>query len=86
MSVASAANPVSGPAKATDEDRAMAAMVHACWVSFVKAGAPRCGAEAWPKYDPKTDQLMEFGLSSGLRTNLRKTALDAAQQAEPAAR
>jgi hypothetical protein len=29
---------------------------------------------------------MEFGASSGVRTNFRKAALDAAQQAEPAAR
>jgi para-nitrobenzyl esterase len=86
MSTPNPANPVSGPAKPSDEDKAMAASVHACWVSFAKTGAPVCGATAWPKYDPATDQLMEFGASSGVRTNFRKSALDTAQQAETAAR
>ncbi|HEY8572344.1 carboxylesterase/lipase family protein [Phenylobacterium sp.] len=80
------ANPVSGPAKPSEEDRAMAATMHACWVSFAKTGAPRCGTTPWPNYDPRTDQLMEFGSPSGVRTNFRKAALDAAQAAEPAAR
>ena len=86
MSTPNPANPVSGPAKPSDEDRAMAAMVHACWVSFAKTGAPKCGQAAWPRYDAKSDQLMEFGTSSGVRTNFRKTEMDAAQQAESAAR
>lgn len=85
MSTPNPANPVSGPAKPSDEDKAMAATVHACWVSFAKTGTPRCGLTPWPKYDPKTDQLMEFGSPSGVRTNFRKPALDAAQAAQPAA-
>ncbi|HEV2531915.1 carboxylesterase/lipase family protein [Phenylobacterium sp.] len=79
-------NPVSGPAHPSDEDKAMAATVHACWVSFAKTGTPRCGTAAWPTYDPKTDQLMEFGSPSAVRTHFRKAALDAAQAAEPGAR
>jgi len=63
----------------TDEDRAMATLMHACWVSFAKTGAPKCGPTAWPAYDPKADKLMEFGAASGLRTNFRKTQLDAQQ-------
>jgi para-nitrobenzyl esterase len=86
MSTPNPANPVSGPAKPSDEDKAMAALVHTCWVSFAKSGTPKCGQTAWPRYDAKTDQLMEFGASSGVRTNFRKAAMDAAQQAEPAAR
>jgi para-nitrobenzyl esterase len=78
-------NPVSGPAKPSEEDRAMAATLHECWVSFAKTGAPRCGSTAWPKYDPKTDQLMEFGSPSGVRPNFRKAALDAAQSAQSGA-
>ena len=63
----------------SDEDKAMATLMHACWVSFAKTSVPKCGAAAWPAYDPKKDQLMEFGSSSGMRTNLRKTQLDAQQ-------
>ena len=63
----------------TDEDKAMASLMHACWVSFAKTGKPACGPAAWPAYDPKTDQRMEFGATSGVRTNLRKTQLDAQQ-------
>lgn len=63
----------------TDEDRAMATLMHACWVSFAKTGKPQCGPTPWPAYDPKTDQLMEFGSPSGVRTNFRKAQLDAAE-------
>ena len=66
--------------------KAMAATVHACWVSFAKTGTPRCGPTAWPKYDPKTDQLMEFGAPSGVRTGFRKAALDKAKAAEAGAK
>ncbi|MFN4175929.1 carboxylesterase/lipase family protein [Phenylobacterium sp.] len=65
----------------SDEDRAMATLMHACWVTFAKAGKPRCGAEDWPAYDPAADVLMEFGLESGLRAGFRKSRLDAVQAA-----
>ncbi|HEY0646689.1 carboxylesterase family protein, partial [Phenylobacterium sp.] len=61
----------------SDEDKAIAALMHACWVSFAKTGAPKCGREAWPAYDAKTDRLMEFGVSSGVRTQFQKARLDA---------
>ncbi len=60
------------------DDRAMASLMHGCWVAFAKTGVPACGSEAWPAYDPATDQLMEFGNASGLRTHFRKPELDAA--------
>lgn len=60
----------------SDEDRAMATLMHACWVSFAKTGAPTCGTSVWPAYTPGADQLMEFGASSGVRTNFRKAKLD----------
>jgi para-nitrobenzyl esterase len=63
----------------SDEDKAMASLMHACWVSFAKTGAPKCGPQAWPAYTPATDQLMEFGASSGVRANFRKAKLDAEQ-------
>lgn len=59
------------------DDRAMADLMHACWVSFAKAGKPACGADAWPAYDVKTDVLMEFGSPSGPRARFRKPQLDA---------
>ena len=41
----------------TDEDRAMATLVHSCWVSFAKFGHPACGSpDAWSPYDPHTDR------------------------------
>jgi para-nitrobenzyl esterase len=61
----------------SEEDRAIASLMHACWVSFAKTGAPRCGSEPWPAYDPKTDKLMEFGFRSGVRSNFRKAQYDA---------
>jgi para-nitrobenzyl esterase len=60
----------------SEEDKAMAGLMHACWVSFAKTGAPKCGGQAWPAYHPSTDQLMEFGATSGVRVNFRKEQLD----------
>ena len=78
----------SGPApEPTAADKAMASLMHSCWVSFAKTGQPKCASgPAWPKYDARQDQLMEFGVSSGVRTNFRKSELDAATAAEPGAR
>lgn len=71
----------------SDEDRAMATLMHSCWVAFAKTGAPKCASgPAWPKFDPKNQQLMEFGSPSGVRTDFRKAELDAATAAEPGAR
>jgi para-nitrobenzyl esterase len=64
------------------EDRAMAALVHSCWVSFAKTGAAACkGASAWPAYAPASDQLMEFGLTADVRANFRKAQRDAVETA-----
>jgi para-nitrobenzyl esterase len=63
----------------SQKDRDVATLMHACWVAFAKSGAPKCGAGPWPAYDPARDQLMEFGDDSGLRTNFRKSRLDAQQ-------
>lgn len=59
----------------SEEDRAMATLMHGCWVNFARAQAPACGG--WPAYDPGSDRLMEFGSPSGVRTNFRKPQLDA---------
>lgn len=58
------------------DDRAMATLMHGCWVAFAKTGTPAC-AIAWPAYDPAKDQLVEFGAESGVRTGFRKERLDA---------
>jgi len=58
------------------KDQAVASLMHACWVSFARTGAPKCGDTAWPAYSRAKDQLMEFGATSGVRTNLRKPQLD----------
>jgi para-nitrobenzyl esterase len=61
------------------------AIIHGCWVAFAKTGRPeRCAPGGWPAYDPAKDQLYEFGLSNGVRTNFRKTVLDAQQAARAA--
>ena len=65
----------------SDEDRAMASLMHACWVSFARTSMPKCGADAWPAYEATSDRLMEFGASSGVRVGFRKTQLDAQQAA-----
>ena len=58
------------------------AIIHGCWVAFAKTGRPeRCAPGGWPAYDPTSDQLYEFGLSNGVRTNFRKQVLDAHQAA-----
>jgi para-nitrobenzyl esterase len=65
-----------------DEDRAMAARVHSCWVAFAKTGAPACaGGPAWPAYSAQGDQLMEFGQTIGVRQHWRKAQLDAVEAA-----
>jgi len=70
-----------------DEDRAVAAFMHACWVSFAKTGTPACKADdrAWPAYDPKTDELMDFDQPSRVRQHYRKPQLDAQEAAAPIA-
>jgi para-nitrobenzyl esterase len=66
----------------TDEDRAMTATMHACWVSFIKDGKPTCpAAPEWPAYTRETDQLMELNSQPQVRTGFRAEQLDAQEQA-----
>jgi para-nitrobenzyl esterase len=66
----------------TPEDQALSSLMHSCWVGFAKTGKPVCkSGPAWPAYTAAADQLMEFGLTSGVRTNFRKPMLDADQKA-----
>ena len=61
------------------DDRAMADLMHGCWVAFARTSAPNCDI-AWPAYDPARDELVEFGAQSGLRTGFRKAQLDAQEK------
>jgi para-nitrobenzyl esterase len=61
----------------TPSERKAAAITHACWVGFIKTGAPACGAGvAWPAYRPDTDQLLELNDAPAVRTSFRKPQLD----------
>lgn len=69
--------PSAGPSPA---DKAMAELMHGCWVAFAKTGKPTCpSGPAWPAYTPEGDKLMEFGAASGVRQHFRKPELDAAE-------
>jgi para-nitrobenzyl esterase len=66
----------------TPSERAAATLAHSCWVGFIKTGAPKCaGGLAWPAYRPDTDQLLEIGIDTGVRTHFRKPQLDAQEAA-----
>ena len=56
----------------SDEDRAMEQLVHSCWVGFAKTGKPACAGQEWPAFAPDDDQLLEFGMHTGLRKDFRK--------------
>jgi para-nitrobenzyl esterase len=65
-----------------DQDRAVAAFMHSCWVGFAKTGRPDCkGAPMWPAYTPRTDALMDFDSPSTVVTHYRTPQLDAQQAA-----
>ncbi|HEX4153564.1 MAG TPA: carboxylesterase family protein [Steroidobacteraceae bacterium] len=50
-----------GEPPATRADRAMGALMHACWVGFAKTGHPVCtGADTWPPYTRDADSWMVF--------------------------
>jgi para-nitrobenzyl esterase len=67
------------------EDRDHAALMHSCWVAFAKTGTPACASgPAWPAYTPASDQLMEFGLTTDVRTHFRREQLDAQEKANAA--
>jgi len=69
-----------------DDDRAVAAFMHSCWVGFAKTGAPTCAVagRVWPAYNPTTDELLEFASPPVIRQHYRKPQLDAQEAAEAA--
>ncbi len=68
--------------KLSDEDRAMTALVHSCWVSFAKTGAPVCaGAPAWPPYTRSADTLMNFDAEATPKSGFNEARYDAQEAA-----
>ena len=55
-------------------DSAEMTLVHGCWASFVKTGAPNCAG--WPAYSPAGDQLLDFSDQASVRTGFNKAAYD----------
>jgi len=60
----------------SDEDKAMATRMSACWVAFAKNGDPCGDLMDWPAYDAARDQLLEFGETVGVRKPPHAAALD----------
>jgi para-nitrobenzyl esterase len=70
------------------QDKAMGALMHSCWVAFAKTGTPTTCAKtaAWPQYTAANDQLMEFSVDTGVRSNFHKTTLDPIEARQTASR
>ena len=68
-----------GPASApSPEDRATTRRLHGCWVAFARTGRPDCpGTPPWPAYSPKADALMDFDVTTQVRSQVRKPQDDA---------
>ena len=68
--------------KLTQRDRAVTALVHSCWVSFAKTGAPVCiGAPAWPPYTRAADTLMNFDAEATPKSEFDAARYDAQEAA-----
>jgi len=65
----------------SDEDRHMAHLIHSCWVGFVRDGDPRCDGTAWPRFDSDSDEIIEFGAETGVRTHFKSRVYDALEKA-----
>jgi para-nitrobenzyl esterase len=65
----------------TTEDLAMTRELHDCWISFAKTGRPVCpGAPAWAAYSRKTDQLMDFDVTTTIQSHVRAAQYDALER------
>ncbi|MBI5722953.1 MAG: carboxylesterase family protein [Planctomycetes bacterium] len=70
-------NNYSSALKATDVDRELCKAMMGAWIQFAKTGDPnREGLPAWPTYDAKTDQHLEFGDKIEAKSGLYKEACD----------
>jgi para-nitrobenzyl esterase len=70
-----------GEPAATSADHAMAALMHACWVSFAKTGHPICPrADAWTPYTRDVDPWMVFSVRGAhIEHGLEAAKLDAVE-------
>ena len=61
----------------TAEDLAWGQSVQSYWLNFAKTGDPNGpGLPDWPRYEPATDLVMEFGVNFRPREGLYKDTLD----------
>ena len=65
-----------GEALPTAEDRRMAAIVTGYWVNFAKHGNPNGpGLPEWPRYDRRTDRLLDLSPEISVHPPVRQEAL-----------
>ncbi len=61
----------------TDSDRKIADLMSSYWVNFATTGDPNGkNLPAWPAYQQKTDQALEFSDNAAVTSDLNKPALD----------
>jgi para-nitrobenzyl esterase len=72
----------------TPDDHQTAALLHGCWVAFIRTGVPSCpGAPAWPAYRASDDRLMRLDAPPVIAATPQAKAIDqyTAHEAPPAA-
>ena len=74
-------HPILESAGTTPYDSTVAAAMSDYWVAFASAGDPNAPPARgkwpkWPKYDPKTDALLEIGPEIAPRTNFKRAVYD----------
>ena len=73
--------PLQPSAGRTSYDATVADAMSDYWVAFASAANPNAAPArgkwpTWPKYDPKTDALLEIGADIGARTNFKRAVYD----------
>lgn len=73
--------PLEPSAGTTAYDATIADAMSDYWVAFASAGDPNAATAkgkwpSWPKYDPKTDALLEIGPEIAARANFKRAAYD----------
>jgi len=73
--------PLQPGAGTTSYDATVADAMSDYWVAFASAANPNAAPAkgkwpVWPKYDPKTDALMEIGPDIAARTNFKRAVYD----------
>jgi para-nitrobenzyl esterase len=68
--------------KLSDQDRAVTALVHSCWVTFAKTGVPTCaGGPVWPAFTRGSDTLIDFDAQTTLKSDFHKAQYEAQEVA-----